>query len=115
MELITKYAFQYYGTDWLAVAFMCVYLWRVGDKHRDAFIWGALSSVFFVALNILIDSPPGIVFNALFCVLHARALIQWSKAEKKPSTNSCPKCEYDLTGLSDRGQCPECGNHYALS
>lgn len=90
MDLITKYAFQYYGTDWLAVAFMCVYLWRVGDKHRDAFIWGALSNVFFVALNVLIDSPPGIVFNALFCLLNARALIQWSKAAKAEQKESHP-------------------------
>lgn len=112
MELITKYAFQYYGTDWLAVAFMCVYLWRVGDKHRDAFIWGALSNVFFVALNVLIDSPPGIVFNALFCLLNARALMQWAKADKKSPTPHCPKCQYDLAGLPKQGQCPECGNYY---
>ena len=88
MDLVTKYAFQYYGTDWLAVAFMCVYLWRVGDKHRDAFIWGALSSICFVALNFLINSPPGIIFNALFCVLYARALIQWTKAAKAEQGDS---------------------------
>lgn len=78
MDTITTYLTQYYGTDWLAVIFMCVYLWRIADKHRDAFIWGALSCTFFVALNVLIDSPPGIVFNALFCILNARAFIKWA-------------------------------------
>lgn len=88
MDTALKYLTQYYGTDWLAVAFMCVYLWRVGDKERDAFVWGALSNVFFVALNVLIDSPPGIVFNALFCLLNARALVRWSRAEKAGARDS---------------------------
>lgn len=79
MDTFTIYLTQYYGTDWLAVAFMCVYLWRIADKHRDAFIWGALSNVFFVLLNIMIESPPGVVFNALFLLLNARAFMRWAR------------------------------------
>ena len=48
MDKVVTYITQYYGTDWLAVICMCVYLWRVGNKKRDAFVWGALSSAFFV-------------------------------------------------------------------
>lgn len=83
MDQLTKWLFQYYATDWLAVTFMCIYLWRVGDKHRDAFVWGALSSGFFVALNILIDSPPGIVFNAIFITLYLRGFAKWASKEPR--------------------------------
>lgn len=112
MDQITKWLFQYYATDWLAVIFMCIYLWRVGDKHRDAFIWGALSSAFFVVLNTLIDSPPGIVFNALFLLLYGRAFWRWAHDDKPVRNTHCPKCEYELKGLPPKGVCPECGNAY---
>ncbi|RNC80246.1 MAG: hypothetical protein ED559_00045 [Phycisphaera sp.] len=78
MNTIYEYLFQYYGTDWLAVICMCTYLWRVGNKKRDAFVWGALSSAFFVALNIMIGSPPGIIFNAIFIPLYVRAFVKWA-------------------------------------
>ena len=26
--------------------------------------------------------------------------------------DTCTKCQYDFTGLSDRGNCPECGTYY---
>ncbi|PHQ78163.1 MAG: hypothetical protein COB69_10550 [Phycisphaera sp.] len=76
---ISDYLFQYYMADWLAVICMCIYLWRVGNKKRDAFVWGVLSSIFFVALNVQIDSPPGIIFNVIFIPLYARAFWKWTK------------------------------------
>ncbi len=30
-----------------------------------------------------------------------------------PSPRECPVCRYDLSGLSDRGTCPECSAQYA--
>ena len=87
MDQISTWLFQYYGTDWLAVACMCIYLWRVGNKKRDAFVWGALSSAFFVALNIQIKSPPGIIFNAIFIPLYVRAFMKWATAPSVTTTS----------------------------
>lgn len=30
------------------------------------------------------------------------------------STHQCRNCEYELTGLPNRGRCPECGNEYDM-
>ena len=111
---LSEYLFQFYGTDWLAVACMCIYLWRVGNKKRDAFIWGAISSASFVALNIQIQSPPGIVFNAIFIALYARAFMKWA-SKAKPDNNNCLFCDYSLEGLPATGKCPECGKMYSFS
>jgi hypothetical protein len=73
---------RYYGTDWAAVLCTGVYLWRIGDRKRDAFIWGAAGNVFFIALNTLISSAPGVVFNLIFLVLNARAWNRWSRPEQ---------------------------------
>lgn len=32
----------------------------------------------------------------------------------KPDTYHCDRCRYDLAGLPDVGQCPECGNPYSI-
>ncbi|MEO0511591.1 MAG: hypothetical protein AAF108_01665 [Planctomycetota bacterium] len=75
--------FQYYATDWLAVLCTGVYLWRLGDKQRDAFVWGGAGNVFFIAFNTQIESVPGIVFNAVFVCLNARAFLRWRASENE--------------------------------
>lgn len=34
----------------------------------------------------------------------------WAQHMQKQSTDRCPFCNYDLSGLSDAVECPECGN-----
>lgn len=76
---------RYYGTDWAAVICTGIYLWRIGDKKRDGFLWGGAGNVFFIALNMLISSAPGVVFNAIFLVLNLRAWVRWKQPEPKTS------------------------------
>lgn len=81
---------RYYGTDWLAVICTGVYLWRVGDKRRDGFLWGAAGNVFFIAFNLLAQSPPALVFNAGFLLLNIRAWVRWRQPE---SVGDSPRSE----------------------
>lgn len=74
---------RYYGTDWAAVICTGVYLWRIGDRKRDGFVWGGVGNVFFIMLNTMIASAPGVVFNLVFLVLNARAWVRWSRPDAR--------------------------------
>ncbi|MEM7630001.1 MAG: YgjV family protein [Planctomycetota bacterium] len=54
-------------------------IWRLGSKHQDGFLWGTASCVFWILFNLRVDSPPGVVFNAVWIVLNVRGLWNWTK------------------------------------
>lgn len=57
-------------------------IWRLGSKHQDGFLWGTASCVFWVLFNLRVDSPPGVVFNAVWIILNVRGLLKWAKDHK---------------------------------
>ena len=59
-------------------------VWRLGSKHKDGFLWGSVSCLFWVAFNLRVDSPPGVAFNAVWIVLNARGLLRWHRDHKAP-------------------------------
>ena len=79
---------RFFGTDWAAVLCMCIYIWRLGSKKRDAFIWGAASNVFFVVFNFLAPSLPGAVFNAVFFFMNLHAFMRWARPQSNESSDA---------------------------
>ena len=53
-------------------------IYRLGSKHQDGFLWGTASCVFWVLFNLRVDSPPGVVFNAIWIILNIRGLLKWA-------------------------------------
>ena len=52
-----------------------------------------------------------------FAVLVIAAVIWDKKRRKRPTLRvrgACLKCGYDLSGLAERGNCPECGKSYVI-
>lgn len=59
-----------------------------------------------IALAALISAPIAVVW------LLAARLLQLSTADavRGPARQPCPRCGYDLTGLTEQPVCPECGD-----
>jgi hypothetical protein len=61
-----------YGLDWAAAVFMFISLWRLGDHHRDGFIYAAVACAFWIAFNTVVESAAGIAANAIILGLSVR-------------------------------------------
>jgi len=64
-----------------------------------------------------INVPPWVVFVVLAALIGAMfawllRTARFAKRIAKTDGFLCPNCHYDLHGLADRGDCPECGEAY---
>lgn len=89
---------------------------RSGAHAILAFPALALSIVWYFASLGLAQhdyTPAGISATAFWNLIMGFTGLVWVWSESRPkavkATEPCPKCKYDLTGLSQEMPCPECG------
>jgi RNA polymerase subunit RPABC4/transcription elongation factor Spt4 len=46
-------------------------------------------------------------------LLHSRGRSRLCRRLQESDGRLCPRCHYNLTGLTDEGHCPECGEPYS--
>ena len=83
-ELFTRH----YGLDWAAFLTAGVSLWRLGERHKDGFVWGVVSNVFWIAFNFKVVSVAGVIANLFFLGIQIRAWINWNKDAKADPTHA---------------------------
>ncbi|PWI32307.1 PnuC protein [Vibrio albus] len=73
--------FQYYGTDWLAVALTFWGIWEIGNKNKIGFVLMTFANAAWVAVGYLTGSIAMIIANIILCGMNVRAIIKWSGAD----------------------------------
>jgi len=73
--------FQYYGIDWLAMAFTLVAIYQLGNKQRSGFILMIIGNLFWIGLGVFTTSLALIVANSIFAAMNLRGLRKWSSAD----------------------------------
>lgn len=76
-----KYFTQYYGADWGGMLFTMVFLYLVGLKRRNAFLYGLVANLCWFVYAILSESVANGLANIIFAYLNIRGYIKWGKAE----------------------------------
>ena len=86
MDLLNDWLIQpsieRYFLDWGAMVFGIIAMWRLSGKHRDGFMWGLVSNVFWIGFNWLVPSVAGVLFNVIWIAINIRGLVMWAKAER---------------------------------
>lgn len=86
-DFLQTYVTNHYGLDWAAAITGLISVWRLGSRHKDGFIWGIISSLFWAAFNIHVTSAAGILFNIFFAAFHLRGLISWAREHRSMPTS----------------------------
>jgi hypothetical protein len=74
--------FQYYGSDWLALAFTFWGIWQIGNKNKLGFVLMIFGNAAWIAVGYLTDSMAMIITNVGLCIMNIRAIIKWSGSER---------------------------------
>lgn len=78
---MTKYFTQYYGADWGGMLFTMVFLYLIGQKQRQAFLYGLLSNICWFIYALLSESAANAIANVIFAYLNIKGYIKWGKPE----------------------------------
>ena len=68
---------NYYGLDWIAMIGSIAFLFLIGSKKRYGFIIYSIASIAWIAVNIMAQIWPGVIFNVVLIGLNARAYVKW--------------------------------------
>lgn len=79
MELILDGLREHYGTDWAAMVFTFLSLWRLGNHKRDGFLWGLLAALSWAVFNLTVQTVPGVTANIVFLGMNARGWWKWNR------------------------------------
>lgn len=72
--------FTYYGLDWLAMALSLLAVYLLGNKSVSGFWLFIIANAIWIFTGIALMESYGIAAgNAVFLVLNARGIAQWSK------------------------------------
>lgn len=74
--------FNYYCLDWAVFVLVLVHIWLLGNKNKNGFLVGILSCVFSMCFSFLAGSFPNLLLGACLLLMHIRAYVRWTKAEK---------------------------------
>lgn len=69
---------QYYGVDWLAMAFTLVAIYQLGNKQRMGFVLMIIGNAFWIGLGVFTASLALILANSIFAAMNVRGIIKWS-------------------------------------
>lgn len=71
--------FQYYGIDWLAMAFTLVAIYQLGNKQHSGFILMIIGNLFWIGLGVFTASLALVLANSIFAAMNLRGLYKWSR------------------------------------
>ncbi len=72
---------QYYGVDWLAMAFTFFAIWLIGNQNRLGFVLMMCGNTSWVVVGYLTGSIALIAANVIFFLMNMRAILKWSKPQ----------------------------------
>lgn len=90
-----------------AIAVMLFWI-LVGARDGLDVVYATLGRV-----GTLLGSLVAVVCMVVGVLLHSCGRSRLSRRLQKSGGRLCPRCHYDLAGLSPEGQCPECGETYS--
>ena len=76
---VEHYAFQYYGIDWIIMLTVFSGIFLLGDKKRQGFILGTVSSVFGIVFSFQIGSIANAIASAVLLGLYLRGYFSWQE------------------------------------
>jgi 3-oxoacyl-(acyl-carrier-protein) synthase len=80
--------FAHYGLDWAAATFLFLSMWRLGGHHRDGFLFGAASAVFWILFNARVESAAGITANAIILGMSLVSFARFKRPAPSPPPSS---------------------------
>lgn len=69
--------FKYYGVDWIIFILVVTQLWLLGNKKRQAFLFGMAGNSCGILLGFLVESIACIIMNSVFVIMHVNAYRKW--------------------------------------
>jgi len=77
--MIQEFFGQYYGIDWIAMITSILFIYYIGNKKRNGFIFGIIAAAAWILVNYWARIWPGILLNILLIAFHVRGYIKWKK------------------------------------
>ena len=70
---------KYYGVDWIIFVLVVIHLWLLGNKKRQAFLFGMSGNLCGILLGFLVESLACVIMNFVFATMNANAYRKWKK------------------------------------
>jgi hypothetical protein len=74
-------SFNYFGVDWLAMAFTLCAIYFLGDKKRAGFVVMICGNSCWIAVGYLSSSLAMMIANVVFLAMNLRGYLGWSSQE----------------------------------
>lgn len=69
--------FKCQGVDWIIFILVVTQLWLLGNKKRQAFLFGMAGNSCGILLGFLVESIACIIMNSVFMIMHVNAYRKW--------------------------------------
>ena len=69
--------FKCQGVDWIIFILVVTQLWLLGNKKRQAFLFGMAGNSCGILLGFLVESIACIIMNSVFVIMHVNAYRKW--------------------------------------
>lgn len=77
LSILSHYAFQYYGIDWVITLTGFTAIFLLGDKKREGFILGMIASLFGLIFSIQVGSIANGISSTVLFALYGRGYVRW--------------------------------------
>jgi uncharacterized membrane protein YjjB (DUF3815 family) len=78
MEYFMTQLTQYYGADWIAMIFTFLWVYSLGNKNRNAFIYGFIGCAAWATYSTFTHSFAGVFANIIISGLNVRGYLMWA-------------------------------------
>lgn len=62
---------------WVGNVFILVGMWRIGNRHRDAFLWSIAGELLWVVHSTYLGMWDLTIICLVFCLMAARNWLKW--------------------------------------
>lgn len=77
-------AFKYYGADWLAMVTSFLFIYLIGHKKKEGFIFGIIANLSWMAFGVMTESIANLITNSVLIVLNIRGYLKWTNFPEMP-------------------------------